>query len=120
MKIEEKFANYLGYTDINPYEVVKVISDKCIEIRAMEAKKVKWNMDIRQGGFSQHVANKDDQKWNITTNEDNPIIKIRLNKSGQKYDPKTKSYNPNYVWKDKYKNRYSLSDKPVKFYDYNF
>ena len=102
MNIKQKFANYLGYTDINPYEVVKVISDKCIEIREMSAEKIKWDMKIYQGGFSHHVANQDDQKWDITSNEANPIVRIRLNKSGQQYDHATKSYKPCYDWKDKY------------------
>jgi len=118
--ITEKFANYLGYTDINPYEVVRVVSDKCVEIRAMDAEKIKWDMKIYQGGFSHHVANQDDQKWNITSNEANPIVRIRLNKSGNTYDRETKSYKPCYDWKDKYGARYSLSNKPIKFYDYNF
>ena len=118
--ITEKFANYLGYTDINPYEVVKVVSDKCIEIREMSAEKIKWDMKIYQGGFSHHVANQDQQKWNITSNEGNPIVRIRLNKSGQQYDHPSKSYKPCYTWKDKHGARYGLSNKPVKFYDYNF
>jgi len=118
--ITEKFANHLGYTDINPYEVVKVVSDKCLEIRAMEAEKVKWDMKIIQGGFSHHVQNQDEQKWNITSNQNNPTIRIRLNKCGQQYDRMTKSYKPVYGWKDKYGNRYKLSNEPIKFYDYNF
>ncbi|MDA1136421.1 MAG: hypothetical protein O2916_09290 [Proteobacteria bacterium] len=33
--ITEKFANHLGYSDINPYEVERVVSEKCVEIRAI-------------------------------------------------------------------------------------
>ena len=118
--ITEKFANYLGYTDINPYEVIKVVSDKCIEIREMSAEAIKWEKKIVQGGFSHHVANQDQQKWDITSNEGNPIVRIRLNKSGTKYNPKTKTFVNAYSWKDKDGARYGLSNKPVKFYDYNF
>jgi len=118
--ITEKFANYLGYTDINPYEVVRVVSDKCVEIRAMDAEDIKWDKKIVQGGFSHRVLNQDDQQWDITSNEANPIVRIRLNKSGQKYDRETKSFIDAYDWKDKDGSRYSLSNKPIKFYDYNF
>jgi len=85
--ITEKFANHLGYSDINPYEVVR---------------------------------NQDEQKWDITSNEANPIIRIRLVKSGNRYDPSIKDFATVYGWKDKYRARYSLSNKPTKFYDYNF
>ncbi len=120
LNIKEKFANHLGYSDINPYEVVKVVSNKCIEIREMSTKPIKWEKKIVQGGFSHHVANQGEQKWNITSNEGNPIVRIRLNKSGQQYDHPSKSYKPCYTWKDKDGARYGLSNKPVKFYDYNF
>lgn len=98
------YANHYGWTDINPFEVVKVISDKTIEIRAMDAEKnpaVKTNFEI--GGFSAHSDNAQD--WFITSNQNNPVVRIRLGKKG---------------WKDKYGNRYGLADKPTKFYDYNF
>ena len=118
--ITEKFANHLGYSDINPYEVVRVVSEKCVEIRAMDAEPIKWKKDIVQGGFSHHVKNQDEQKWDITSNEANPIIRIRLVKSGNRYDPSSKDFSTVYSWKDKYRARYSLSSKPTKFYDYNF
>lgn len=120
MTITEKYANHYGYTDVNPYEIIKVVSDKTIVIREMNAEEIKWKKDIVQGGFSHHVKNQDKQKWNITSNENAPLLKIRLNKSGTVYCGVTKRHVQNYVWKDSYGNRYHLSDTPVKFYDYNF
>ena len=118
--ITEKFANHLGYSDINPYEVVRVVSEKCVEIRAMDAEPIKWKKDIVQGGFSHHVKNQDEQKWDITSNEANPIIRIRLNKSKREtFNIKT-GWTNLLEWKNKYGDRYKLSDKPIKFYDYNF
>ena len=32
-----QYANHIAYSDVNPFEVVKVISDKTIEIREMDA-----------------------------------------------------------------------------------
>lgn len=100
------FANHYGYSDINPYEVVRVISDKTIEIREMDAERdesVKLEWEI--GGFCAHCSNQWDQKWLIKSNPENQVIRIRLGKQG---------------WKDKHGRRFGLSDQPIKFYDYNF
>ena len=101
------YANQIGYTDVNPFEVVRVVSDKTIEIRAMNAERDKSvELDFQVGGFSAHCSNQSDQKWFITSNEDAPVIRIRLNKKGD--------------WKDKGGRRFVLADAPRKFYDYNF
>lgn len=103
----EKFANHIGYSDVNPFEVLKVVSDKTIEIREMDADRdesveLEWVV----GGFAGRCVNQNQQKWLIKSNESNPTIRIRLSK--------------NCGWRDKHGRRFSLSDKPVKFYDYNF
>ena len=101
------YANQYGWSDVNPFEVVKVISDKTIEVREMDAQRDESvKLDWAVGGFAGHCINQRDQKWFITSNEQNPVVRIRLSKTG--------------VWKDKHGRRYGLSDKPVKFYDYNF
>lgn len=102
-----KYANQYGYSDVNPYEVVREVSGKTLEVRAMEYErdesvKLEWVV----GGFAGHCVNQRDQKWFYSSNEENPVIRIRLSKSG--------------VWKDKYGNKYDLADKPYKFHDYNF
>lgn len=102
-----KYANQYGYSDVYPFEVVRVISDKTIEVREMDAErdesvKLEW----APGGFAGHCLNQRDQKWFITSNESNPVIRIRLSaKKG---------------WQDKHGRRFGLSDQPVRFYDYNF
>ena len=102
-----KFANHYGYSDVNPYEVVKVVSDKTIEVREMDAERDdSVKMEFHVGGFSAHCSNQHDQKWFIKSNDTNPVVRIRLSKSG--------------VWKDKYGRKFGLSDQPVRFYDYNF
>jgi hypothetical protein len=101
------YANHYGYSDVNPYEVVRVISDKTIEVREMDAERDESvNLEWVPGGFSAHCLNQRDQKWHIKSNPVNPVIRIRLSaKKG---------------WQDKYGRRFGLSDQPVKFYDYNF
>lgn len=101
-----KYANQYGYSDVEPFEVVRVISDKTIEVRAMDAKKDdSVKLEFHVGGFSAHCSNQHQQKWFITSNPNNPVIRIRLGKKG---------------WKDAHGRRYGLADKPCKFYDYNF
>ena len=102
-----KYANYIGYSDVEPFEVIKVVSDKTVVIRAMDAvedRSVK--MEFVPGGFSAVCTNIRDQKWVITSNSSNKEFRIRLSK--------------NKGWKDAHGRRFQLSDSPRKFYDYNF
>ena len=102
-----QFANHYGYSDVTPFEIVRIVSDKTLEVREMDAErdesvKLEW----LPGGFVGHCVNQRDQRWFITSNPSNDVVRIRMSKSG--------------VWKDKHGRRFGLSDKPVKFYDYNF
>ena len=100
------YANHYGYSDVTPFEVVKVVSGKTIEIREMDAERDESvELEWAPGGFAGHCINQRDQKWLIKSNPENPVIRIRLGKQG---------------WKDKHGRRFGLSDKPVRFYDYNF
>jgi hypothetical protein len=102
----QKFANCYGYSDVNPYEVVRVVSEKTLEIRAMKCERdPSWKMEVNPGGFCANVSNQNDQKWFITSDESYPVSRIRLGKNG---------------WKSKGGSKFVLSDAPVKFYDYNF
>lgn len=100
------YANHYGYSDVNPFEVVKVISDKTIEVRAMDSEQdPSWVPNWRVGGFAGHCSNQQEQKWFIKSNPENPVVRIRLGKRG---------------WKDKHGRKFGLSEQPVRFYDYNF
>lgn len=102
-----KYANHYGYSDVNPFEVVRAISDKTLEVREMDAERDESvKLEFHVGGFAAHCSNQRNQKWFITSNESSPVIRIRLSKTG--------------VWKDKHGRKFYLSDEPVKFYDYNF
>ena len=100
------YANFVGWSDQEPYEIVKVISKKTIEIRAMDTSDNKTKMKFVPGGFSAHCTNIYDQEYDYFSNGDNPIIRIRLHKDGD--------------WKSAEGIRHSISEQPVKFYDYNF
>ena len=100
------YANHIGYSDVNPFEIIRRVSDKTLELRAMNAERdPSWNPDFVPGGFFGTVVNQSEQKWVIKSNEAGRTVRIRLGKQG---------------WKDAHGNRYQLSDEPVKFYDYNF
>ncbi len=101
-----KYANHLGYSDVTPYEVIRVVSDKTLEVREMNCERDESvKMEFVVGGFAGHCVNQRDQKWHISSDESSPVIRIRLGKRG---------------WKDAHGRRFDVSDKPVKFYDYNF
>lgn len=101
------YANHIGYSDVDPYEIVRVISDKCVEVREMNAErdhsvKLEWAM----GGFAGVCVNQNAQKWVITSNPEAPVERIRLHKDGR--------------WYGRGKRRFRLADAPRKFYDFNF
>jgi hypothetical protein len=100
------YANHIGYSDINPFEIVRRISDKTLEIRSMSYEQdPSWKPNFVSGGFCGTVVNQSEQRWIISSNELGTIVRIRLGKKG---------------WKDSGGNRYALADQPQKFYDYNF
>jgi len=101
-----QYANQFGYSDVEPFEVVRVISEKTIEVREMDAERDNSvKLDFHVGGFSAHCSNQRDQKWVITSNPTNPVVRIRFGKQG---------------WKSADGRRFKLADAPRKFYDYNF
>ena len=103
------FANFIGYTDVKPVEVIRHVTDRCVEVRHMKAESApEFKPNIIPGGFSGHCTNNTEggQKWIITQDETNPIFKIRLHKNG--------------TWRDANDGSYIPSDHARKFYDYNF
>lgn len=101
-----QYANHIGYSDVNPFEIIRKISDKTVEIRAMNAERdPNWKPDFVAGGFCGTVVNQRDQRWIISSCADAPVVRIRLGRHG---------------WKDANGRRFQLSNEPVKFYDYNF
>lgn len=107
-----QYANLYLHTDGEPFEVVRVISDKTMEIRAMSATLAPdWKPDIIPGGFAGHCVNQNEQRWVYTSNPEAPIIRLR----------KVKPTHANRLmqWKSAY-GHHRLSDTPRKFHDYNF
>lgn len=101
-----KYANLHGYSDIHPFEVVKVVSEKTIEVRRMNAElDPSWKPEIIAGGFAGHCTNQHTQRWIYSSDETSPVMRARLRKDGDFHSASGK---------------HVLSDNPRKFYDYNF
>lgn len=106
METTKNYANHICYSDAYPFEIVRRVSDKTIEIREMSAvRDESWKPDFVQGGFCGTVMNQNQQRWIISSKPDARIIRIRNGKRG---------------WRDAGGNRYQLADKPFRFHDYNF
>ena len=97
------FANQYFHTDIRPYEIIRKVSETCLEVRLMDATLVS-GPSSRLGGFAANFDNR--QEYEYKSDERMPTFKIRLNKKGE--------------WRSPGGNRFRLSDKPEKFHDYNF
>ena len=100
------YANHIGYSDVNPFEVVRCVSLKTLDIREMVATEKPWMRQFMAGGFLGHVVNQEDQDWDIQPDPDAPLVRIRKHKDGK--------------WYDRDGARYVLDDLPVKFHDFNF
>lgn len=85
------YANQKLFSDVNPYEIVKKISEKTLEIREMDSK---------------NIGESYGQEWEFSSNMQNPIVRIRLRKNG--------------IWKDSKGIKYRLSLTPERYYDYGF
>ncbi len=102
------YANRCGYSDVEPYEVVRVISDKTVEVRLMDAELAPGSKpEIIPGGFAGHCVNNRDLEYVIKSNPDRLTKRIRWSEAKLE-------------WRDKSGARYSMNDKPVRYYDYNF
>ena len=103
--MEYKYASEHFYTDVQAYEIVKVISDKTLEVRRLEATYDISHLNHYAGGFCGHVENQRDQKVSFKVDTESPVIRIRKNKYGK--------------WSHKGR-RFSLQTKPYAYRDFNF
>ena len=104
------FANFSGWSDIEPFEVVKVCTENKVVIRSMQAERAEgWKPEIVSGGFAGHCTNNNDQRkaWDISSDEEGRLVTIRWSKAKLR-------------WQCADGSRYFMSDQPVKKYDFNF
>ena len=96
------YCNMAGYSDWHPYEVVKIISANCVEVRALDTIQTKSPKHFEVGGFSAICVDNWNQEYEYISNPENSVVRIRKGKKG---------------WGN---GRFHMSDKPLKHYDYNF
>lgn len=107
IEANERFANYIGYSDVEPYEVIRKVNERCFEVRPMKAERdPSYKPEFIAGGFAGHCINQGAQKWIITSDESAEIGRIRKHKDG--------------TWRSKGGGRFQLAEAPHKYYDYNF
>jgi len=99
------YANHYGFSDVTPFEIVRVVSDKTLEIRQMKAERGQWSPEWVIGGFMGRIVNQRDQQWTIAPDETASVERIRRNKRGEWWNGR---------------GQFVLSTTPIKFYDYNF
>lgn len=100
------FATHYAYSDINPYEVIRVVSDNCLEVREMNHENDPNDMPtFVPGGFSAICTHSG--KRVITSNPNGRHFKI----TRKKKDPTSWGYKSM---------RFSLDKEPRAYYDHNF
>ena len=105
------YMNRQGYTDVHPYEVISIDTPKKMTIREMlateteESKKRRRETFIPAGFFG--ITDNNVQEWDIRSCDNKDLdFAVRLHGDG--------------YWYDACGSRYTISDKPIKFYDFNF
>jgi len=101
-----KYANHIAYTDVHPFEVLRIVNSTTLEIRSMSAVEQPWERKFLAGGFLGHMENQKDQVWDIQPDKDGDVLRIRQHKDDK--------------WYDRDGARYSLANQPRRFHDYNF
>ena len=101
------YANKTLYTDVEPYEVVRIVSENCVEVREMDTEQTQSPQHFTPGGFVGHFAdNRGGQKYKYISNPENPVFKIRWSRANRRWQ--------------KNGMKFHMADEPYKFYDYNF
>lgn len=104
------YLNEILHSDVNPYEVVEMITPNKWVVRALDTElKPEARKNIQEsfcpGGFVGHVDN-DYQEWDIRVNEKNPLITVYRGKKNKYFKIGSMPM--------------SLTLAPIKIYDFNF
>jgi hypothetical protein len=100
------YATHYAYSDINPYEVLRVVSDNCLEVRAMNHENDPNDMPtFVPGGFSAICTHFGSRV--ISVDPKGKVFKIR----------RTKRNPERWTYKGM---RFALDKEPRAYYDHNF
>lgn len=109
--LEQFYCNRHLYTDIQPYEVIEILSDTRLKLRSMSYVQTNGSVErlkksFEPGGFIGHFDNSV-QEWICTPDPKGTIVEVRQRKDGHFYE--TGDSIP-----------YVLCDKPRRYKDFNF
>jgi hypothetical protein len=104
------YLNEILHSDVNPYEVVEMITPNKWVVRELDATlKPEARKNIQEsfcpGGFAGHVDN-DYQEWDIRVNENNPLITVYRGKKNKYFKIGSMPM--------------SMTLSPIKIYEFNF
>lgn len=106
-----KYAYLSGYSDADPFEVIREVSAKTLIVRPMKAELLNGvgsgqpdALHFSPGGFCGHTSGT--QRWDIQPDESAKERRIRLQRNGK--------------WRDADGNPFVFTDRPYKYYDFNF
>lgn len=93
-----KCINQHGYSDIEPLgRIVGIKSKTILYVQPIQASENKTKMEWISGGFAGHCVNQNEQSYDFT--EVGEIVEMRMSKGDR---------------------RNRISDRPIKYYDFNF
>jgi hypothetical protein len=93
-----KYINRHGYSDIEPIgKIIGIKSKTIVYVQPVVAGKNLTKMEFITGGFAGHCVNQSEQSYTFT--EEGVVFQMRLS-AGDRCN--------------------RISDKPIKYYDYNF
>lgn len=109
--LDKFYCNRHLHSDIQPYEVIEVLSDTRLRLRSMNYVQTNDSVErlrktFEPGGFLGHFDNSV-QEWICTPDENGTVVEVRRRKDRCFYE--TNGSIP-----------YVLSDKPRMFRDFNF
>lgn len=89
--VDAQYFNGSYWSDVTPFEIVRVISDKTIEVRQMDYEGGKDGLEMGH------------QSWVISSNPNQPTTRIRLTKKG---------------WRSSEGMRFWPTASPQRYYDW--
>lgn len=107
----QRYANFIGYSDIHAHEVVREVSDKTLEVRRLKAALLNGASSnepdalvFHPGGFVGHTEGA--QRYKFEQDPSARVFRIRLHKDG--------------TYRDAHGSKYKLDTVPREHYDFNF
>lgn len=104
----KQFFNQKFFSDVEPYEIVEVVSPKRVKVRAMDSKL------LNKPVYNEHhrITNNRELEYAYTSNEENREVIITKRKDGNWYQMGHKSGH--------YEVKFLNESTPCKYYDYTF